>query len=73
MRHAREMRRHVRKMKHTFETRLIAINAVGKSVDREAVVDAFCISVKTPDGWLLDFERDGINDLRRRASIRSGA
>lgn len=34
MRHAREVRLHVRKMKHTFETQLIAINTVDKGVDR---------------------------------------
>lgn len=34
------------------------------------MADAFCIYVKTLDGRLLDFERDGIDGLRRRAPAR---
>ncbi len=65
MTNAREMRSHIRRMTHTFETKLLAISMLKKGSEKEDVADGFGISVQTLNNWLRRFERDGMDGLRR--------
>ena len=49
MTNAREMRSHIRRMTHTFETKLLAISMLKKGSEKEDVADGFGISVQTLD------------------------
>ena len=65
MKHEKEARVRIRKMKHTLETKLLAIRMLDKNVKLEDVAYVFDVSVQTISNWRRRFERDGMDCLRR--------
>ena len=65
MKHEKEARVRIRKMKHTLETKLLAIRMLDKNVKLEDVAYVFDVSVQTISNWRRRFERDGMDGLRR--------